>query len=101
MDELFHFLPQAERQYTLMDMENSGACELDKRCRTLFNGKKAQAALSGWQIAAGLFPAGLKLVISWHRPANGIPIGFGGRKGVRYRALFYVRFQKPKANANT
>lgn len=29
-----------ERIYTLMDMENSWACEVDKRCRTLFSGKR-------------------------------------------------------------
>lgn len=40
MDEIFHFLPQAQRHYTLMDMENSGACEIDKRCRTKFNNKR-------------------------------------------------------------
>lgn len=40
MDLLFHFLPQEERSYTLMDMENSGACEIDKRCRTIFNQKR-------------------------------------------------------------
>ncbi|GDY26734.1 hypothetical protein AHAT_26240 [Agarivorans sp. Toyoura001] len=40
MDELFHFLPKDERIYTLMDMENSGACEVDKRCRTIFSGKR-------------------------------------------------------------
>ncbi|HHQ4526151.1 TPA: nucleotide kinase domain-containing protein [Aeromonas veronii] len=40
MDEIFHFLPQAQRRYTLMDMENSGACEIDKRCRTKFNNKR-------------------------------------------------------------
>jgi hypothetical protein len=39
MDEIFHFLPKEERVYTLMDMENSGACEIDKRCRTKFNNK--------------------------------------------------------------
>ena len=40
MSKLFHFLPKRERQYTLMDMENSGACEIDKRCRTLFSWKR-------------------------------------------------------------
>lgn len=40
MDEIFHFIPKAERIYTLMDMENSGACEIDKRCRTKFSGKR-------------------------------------------------------------
>lgn len=40
MDEVFHFLPKNERLYTLMDMENSGACEIDKRCRTKFNNKR-------------------------------------------------------------
>ncbi|HCD1703329.1 TPA: hypothetical protein NBI10_005568, partial [Klebsiella pneumoniae] len=40
MDEIFHFLPKEERVYTLMDMENSGACEIDKRCRTKFNNKR-------------------------------------------------------------
>lgn len=40
MDEIFHFLPKEERNYTLMDMENSGACEIDKRCRTKFNNKR-------------------------------------------------------------
>ncbi|MCS0419331.1 nucleotide kinase domain-containing protein, partial [Vibrio diabolicus] len=40
MDEIFHFLPKEERTYTLMDMENSGACEIDKRCRTKFNNKR-------------------------------------------------------------
>lgn len=39
-DKIFHFLPKEERRYTLMDMENSGACEIDKRCRTLFEGKR-------------------------------------------------------------
>lgn len=39
-DELFSFLPKNERTYTLMDMENSWACEIDKRCRTLFSGKR-------------------------------------------------------------
>ncbi len=39
-DKIFHFLPKEERFYTLMDMENSGACEIDKRCRTLFSGKR-------------------------------------------------------------
>ncbi|BES85359.1 hypothetical protein PEC302107_21300 [Pectobacterium araliae] len=40
MDEIFHFLPKNERVYTLMDMENSGACEIDKRCRTKFSNKR-------------------------------------------------------------
>lgn len=40
MNKLFGFLDKKERKYTLMDMENSGACELDKRCRTIFNGKR-------------------------------------------------------------
>lgn len=40
MDKIFHFLPKEERTYTLMDMENSGACEIDKRCRTKFNNKR-------------------------------------------------------------
>lgn len=40
MDEIFHFLPKEERTYTLMDMENSGACEIDKRCRTKFSNKR-------------------------------------------------------------
>lgn len=40
MDEIFHFLPKKDRIYTLMDMENSGACEIDKRCRTLFAWKR-------------------------------------------------------------
>ena len=40
LDEIFHFLPKEKRLYTLMDMENSGACEIDKRCRTLFSGKR-------------------------------------------------------------
>ena len=40
MDEVFKFLPKNERIYTLMDMENSGACEIDKRCRTKFNNKR-------------------------------------------------------------
>lgn len=40
MDDIFHFLPKKERIYTLMDMENSGACEIDKRCRTKFNNKR-------------------------------------------------------------
>ncbi|MEI7186181.1 nucleotide kinase domain-containing protein [Dickeya dianthicola] len=40
MDEIFHFLPKEERIYTLMDMENSGACEIDKRCRTKFSNKR-------------------------------------------------------------
>jgi len=39
-DEVFHFLPRSERFYSLMDMENSGACEIDKRCCTLFAGKR-------------------------------------------------------------
>lgn len=38
--EIFSFLPESERMYTLMDMENSWACEIDKRCRTLFAGKR-------------------------------------------------------------
>lgn len=40
MDEIFHFLPKEERVYSLMDMENSGACEIDKRCRTKFGNKR-------------------------------------------------------------
>lgn len=40
MDDLFNFLPKNQRLYTLMDMENSGACEIDKRCRTKFSGKR-------------------------------------------------------------
>lgn len=40
MNEIFHFLPKEERVYTLMDMENSGACEIDKRCRTKFDSKR-------------------------------------------------------------
>ncbi len=36
MNKIFHFLPKEKRKYTLMDMENSWACEIDKRCRTLF-----------------------------------------------------------------
>lgn len=40
MDSIFHFLPKENRIYTLMDMENSGACEIDKRCRTIFNNKR-------------------------------------------------------------
>lgn len=40
MNEIFHFLPKDERVYTLMDMENSGACEIDKRCRTKFGNKR-------------------------------------------------------------
>ncbi|CAI2160023.1 Uncharacterised protein [Serratia fonticola] len=40
MDEIFHFLPKEERVYTLMDMENSGACEIDKRCRTKFSNRR-------------------------------------------------------------
>lgn len=40
MSSLFHFLPPSEQHYTLMDMENSGACEIDKRCRTIFSNKR-------------------------------------------------------------
>lgn len=40
MDKIFHFLPEEKRIYTVMDMENSGACEIDKRCRTKFGGKR-------------------------------------------------------------
>lgn len=40
VNKLFEFLPVVDRKYTLMDMENSGACEIDKRCRTLFNDKR-------------------------------------------------------------
>ncbi len=40
VDKVFHFLPESQRYYSLMDMENSGACEIDKRCRTLFAGKR-------------------------------------------------------------
>lgn len=40
LDEILHFLPKENRVYTLMDMENSGACEIDKRCRTIFNNKR-------------------------------------------------------------
>ncbi|MBJ9256328.1 hypothetical protein I5495_03040 [Citrobacter amalonaticus] len=40
LDKIFHFLPKEERVYTLMDMENSGACEIDKRCRTKFGNKR-------------------------------------------------------------
>jgi len=40
LNKVFHFLPKEERIYTLMDMENSWACEIDKRCRTLFSGKR-------------------------------------------------------------
>lgn len=40
MDILFHFLHKKDRRYTLMDMENSGACEIDKRCRTIFEHKR-------------------------------------------------------------
>lgn len=40
LDKIFHFLPKEQRFYTLMDMENSGACEIDKRCRTKFHNKR-------------------------------------------------------------
>lgn len=40
LDMIFHFLPKSQRFYTLMDMENSWACEIDKRCRTLFDNKR-------------------------------------------------------------
>lgn len=40
LNEIFHFLPEESRLYTLMDMENSGACEIDKRCRTKFHKKR-------------------------------------------------------------
>ncbi|MCL6381560.1 nucleotide kinase domain-containing protein [Pectobacterium parmentieri] len=40
VNDIFHFLPKEQRVYTLMDMENSGACEIDKRCRTKFSNKR-------------------------------------------------------------
>ncbi|MCP4523880.1 MAG: hypothetical protein GY828_06725 [Candidatus Gracilibacteria bacterium] len=45
--EIFHFLPKDQQLYTLMDMENSGACEIDKRCRTLFSGKRPKQRYKG------------------------------------------------------